>query len=222
MILAWVVTVHKVSLFHWERVVAQKRSQPSHRVQASATTNTYAYCRIAARNALEQAEAAQTGAFYFCMMAGVFASFTVEAFLNHLGLHHVSEWDALEKKLGPREKLILLKQLRKFTVDPSRRPFQSLTPMLRLRDALAHGKTVTVTHDRVISKKPQEDDLWPEPEWKKLCTVAMAKQMVEDAEAMVRDLHEQTGSKRDPFVGLGHAWSGESEVEEPAPRTSKK
>jgi hypothetical protein len=85
--------------------------------------------------------------------------------------------------------------------------------MLRLRDALAHGKTETVTTERVVKDQPSPEDHWPDPEWKKLCTLATAKRMVEDAEAIVRDLNTQSGSTRDPLVGLGSAWSGVSAAE---------
>ncbi|MFZ3253229.1 MAG: hypothetical protein WA133_02980 [Syntrophales bacterium] len=49
-----------------------------HRIQASTTTNTYVYCRIAACDALKKAQEEQQGWLYFAMMAGVFAAFTVE------------------------------------------------------------------------------------------------------------------------------------------------
>lgn len=193
--------------------MAERKTRKGSRVQASATTNTYVYCHIAARDALKRAETEPTGAFYFCMMAGVFAAFTVEGFLNHLGQARVRDWETLERKLGPREKLLLLRQMLKLSADESRRPFQTLRVMLRLRDALAHGKTETVVSDRVVKGQPCEEDHWPEPEWKKLCNLASAKRMVEDAEAIVIDLNTQSGSSRDPFIGLGHAWSGVSEAE---------
>jgi hypothetical protein len=192
--------------------MTERKLRKRYRIKASATTNTYVYCRVAARAALERAEAQPTGAFYSCMMAGVFACFTVEAFLNHLGHARVRDWETIERKLGPREKLLLLRQLLKLSADESRRPFQTLRAMLRLRDALAHGKTETVVSDRVINGPPRDKDHWLEPEWKKLCTLADARCMVEDAEAIVRSLHTQSGSSRDPFVGLGHTWSGVSEA----------
>src|ERR1035437_4185958 len=112
------------------------------RVRASTTTKTYVYCRIAARVALERAKSLAGGSFYFYMMAATFATFSVEAFLNHLGERKVTDWRAIERRLGPKEKLLVLRLLLHLTVDESRRPFQTLRDMLRVRDALAHGKTV--------------------------------------------------------------------------------
>ncbi len=42
----------------------------------------------------------------------------------------------------------------------------------------------------------------------KLCSLPSVTRMVEDAEAMIRDLHAQSGSKLDPFDFLGHGSIG--------------
>ena len=119
----------------------------SYRVKAYGTTNTYVSTWLAAREALEKAEQVKRGEFSFCMMAGVFAAFTVEAYLNHVGLKEMRDWGALEPKLGPREKLLLLRQTECWTVDLDNRLFATLTRMLKLRNELAHGKTVTKHKD---------------------------------------------------------------------------
>jgi hypothetical protein len=168
-------------------------------VLASGTTNTYVYCRIAARRALRQAEKQELGFFYFCMMAGVFAAFTVEAFLNHLGAAKVPDWKKGERKLSPRQKLRLLSHACGWAVDRSKPPYQTFTTMLELRNSLAHGRTETVVTHHVLK--------WPVPKWKKLCSLASVRQMVEDAETIVRELHSRTGSTRDPFASPGHGWS---------------
>ncbi len=187
-------------------------TKPRFRVQAAGTTNTYVYCWIASRRALKQAETGESGNFYDRMMAGVFAAFSVEAFLNHIGQRRMRDWASLERRLGPREKLLLLRQVVHWSVDESKRPFQTLHEMLRLRDALAHGKTETVVKDVVLKKPPRDVDRWPEPRWRTLCSLPSVKRMVEDAEAIIRDLAKQSGSSRDPLVSTGHGSSGVSEV----------
>lgn len=185
-----------------------------YRLQATTTTHTYVYCWIAARQALKRAQEEPRGSFYFNTMAGVFAAFTVEAFLNHLGQRRVPDWEVFERKLGPRGKLLLLQQQLRFSADQGKRPFQPFYNMLRLRDALAHGKTVTVATDVVVDNPEDESARYPEPKWKKLCTVASVSRMVADAELIVRDLSAATGSKRDPFASPGH---GSSEITLAAP-----
>lgn len=188
-----------------------REERKKYRVQASTTTNTYVYCWVAAREALQRAQQHQAGSLYFLMMAGVFAAFTVEAFLNHLGQRKVRDWEAFERKLGPGEKLLLLKEILHLSVDQSTRPFQTLHDMVRLRDSLAHGKTVTVTSDLIVEDPHDESTRYPEPNWKKLCSLASVVRMVEDAAAMVRELNSQSGSKRDPFASPGHGSTGVTE-----------
>lgn len=188
------------------------REQKKYRVQSSTTTNTYVYCRIAALNALKKAQEKQPGYFYYAMMAGVFAAFTVEGYLNHLGQKRVRDWNDLERKLGPREKLLVLREMLHLSVDISKRPFQTLHNMLRLRDALAHGKTLTVKSDKVVKDKNDENALYPQPDWKKLCSLRSVERMVEDAEKIVYHLCEQSGSKRNPFASPEGGTSGVEEI----------
>lgn len=184
----------------------------TYRIQAETTTYTYVYCWNAARRALRRAQEQPEGSFYFNMMAAVFAAFTVEAFLNHLGQHKMKDWKVFERKLGPREKLLLLEEVLHFSIDLGKRPFQSLHEMLSVRDALAHGKTVTEEADRIVDNPEDESALYPEPEWKGLCSPASVSRMVEDAELIVRDLSSKAGSRRNPFTSPGHGSSKTSLV----------
>jgi len=86
--------------------------------------------------------------------------------------------------------------------------------MLRLRDALAHGKSATLITDVVLKRKPRDADQWPEPEWKQLSSLPSVRRMVEYAEAIVRDLNKQSGSSRDPFASPGHGSADVSPLEE--------
>ena len=190
-----------------------ERREQRFRITASGATNTYVYCHGAARRALQRGLEHERGSFYFFMMAGVFAAFTLEAFLNHLGESQVQDWKALERRLGPREKLLLLRQMAGWSVDESRRPFQSLHGLMRLRDAVAHGKTESKHSDEVILADPPEVVPKPEPEWMTLCTADTASRLVDDADAMVRELWRQSGEVGDPFDSTGHGSSTISLVE---------
>jgi hypothetical protein len=183
-----------------------------YRIQASTTTNTYGYCMIAARNALKMAQEQQSGWLYFAMMAGVFATFTVEGYLNHLGQKHVHSWSKIELKLGPQEKLLLLRDMLHLSVDMTKRPFQTLHDMLSLRNALAHAKTLTKQSDCEVSDPEDESANYPQPDWKKLCSIKSVERMVEDAEKIVRHLCTSSGSSRDPFVSLGEGSRGVKEI----------
>ena len=97
----------------------------------------------------------------------------------------------------------MLRQLLKFSVDESRRPFQTLRTMLCVRDALAHGKTETLVFDGVIWKEPSDAEKWPEPKWKRLCSLVNTKRMVVDAEAIVRDFTQPNGFLGGSICRLG-------------------
>jgi hypothetical protein len=183
-----------------------------YRIQAHATTKTYVSCWIAARRALDIARQKQAGNLYFRMMAGVFCAFTIEAFLNHLGQRRIPEWKAFERKLGPREKLLMLRTTLHLSFDPSRRPFQTLHDILKLRDSLAHGKTETVSNNREVRDPDDPSANYPEPDWKRLCEPTSLTRMVQDAEAMVRALHSKAGYKSNPFLSPGSTWSSTSEL----------
>ena len=182
-----------------------------YRVQSETTTTTYVYCWNAAHRSLEKARENKPGALYFKMMAGVFAAFTVEGYLNHLGQERVGVWKNLERKLGPQEKLLLLRDMLHLSVDISSRPFQTLHDMVRLRDALAHGKTLTMKIDCVIDNPAEEESRYPQPTWKKLCSIESVERMVEDAEQIIRYLCAELKLTRDPFVSSG---SGSSKIQE--------
>lgn len=182
-----------------------------YRVRSEMTTNTYVYCWNAARRALEKARENKPGALYFKMMAGVFATFTVEGYLNHLGQKRVRNWSNMERKLGPQEKLLLLSDMLHLSVDTASRPVQTLRDMLQLRDALAHGKTLTEKFEGVIDNPLDEERRYPQPKWKKLCNLDSVERMVEDAEKIIRHLCAELKLRRDPFECSG---SGSSKIEE--------
>jgi hypothetical protein len=171
---------------------------------SSSTTNTFVYCRIASRKALKIAETEKIGRFYFLMMAGVFATFTVEAFLNHIGQSKIEDWAIHERKLGPHGKLLLLQQHLKINIDESCRPYITLRSMIKMRNALAHGKTEMVKTERIIIPLEIDDDEYPEPEWRQLCSLPLIREMVEDSENIARDINKQIGNSIDPFISPGH------------------
>ena len=187
-------------------------ARKKYRIQASTTTNTYVYCRIAARDALKKAQEQQPGVVLLRDDGGGIRYVHRRRILESSGQKRVRDWSELERKLGPREKLLLLRSMLHLSVDIARRPFQTLRNMLRLRDALAHGKTLTVTSDLVVGDPDDKTAQYPQPDWKNLCSLGSVERMVEDAEKMVRHLCAQSGSKRDPFVSPGSGSSGVEEI----------
>jgi hypothetical protein len=185
----------------------------NYRVQATSTINTYVYCFYTAYFARERAEKEAEGRLYSCMTAGLFAAFTFEGYLNHIGGKKIKNWDAIEKKLGPKEKLLLLEEILSFKADQTRPPFQTLHDILALRNHLAHGKTQTVNTDVIIEGTDQAEKAeYPQAGWELLCNLSSISRMVQDVEKMIRSIHSQLGYKRDPLVSPKSGFSQITEV----------
>ena len=175
--------------------------RPGFQVDRSRTTRTHWYCWAVAKEALEQARAAKPPmipSMLQLMTAGVFAAFHVEGFMNHLGELRVPDWDKFDLA-APHEKLRRLQEVLKFDASMSKRPFSTFSILFRLRNEIAHGRTVTLrTSDKVFRKDdvPKKTDLQLIPYWKRMCTLETIERLVEDAKGIVQAL-----SKADPVYG---------------------
>jgi hypothetical protein len=116
----------------------------------------------------------------------VFSAFTVEAFLNHVGANRTTFWSTVERKLSPPDKLGLLATFLGLEIDFSKRPFQTFRRMFRLRDALAHGKTESMTEDSTQFLRDGEHPKQPMTAWEKEINFRNAKIYFNDTKAMVQ------------------------------------
>jgi hypothetical protein len=62
----------------------------------------------------------------------VFAAFTLEAYLNHVGSIRIKFWPPLKRKLGPRPKLEVISADLSFTPDMGTRPCQTFKSIFKL------------------------------------------------------------------------------------------
>jgi hypothetical protein len=154
---------------------------------------TCAYLRSISRECLEHAEESPDGRSLYLSASMVFSAFTVEAFLNHVGLERVPSWDLVERKLSPLEKMELLSRLAGITVESGKRPFQTLSKMFKFRDSLAHGKTEVVVQQSIQSLKPGQKPDLPKTEWEKEISLPTAKRYFDDATAIVRLFTDKLG-----------------------------
>jgi hypothetical protein len=150
---------------------------------------TLQIAEISARRAV----ASDTGSFFESMNAMLYAAFTLEAFLNHLGSVRISFWPVIERSLRVKEKLEVLCDVMDFAPDFGSRPFQSMTEAFRLRDLIAHGKTEDLPVGTPHKFGTMKDLGVPMTEWESLCTPAKAARVVEDAREIVTRLHEAAG-----------------------------
>jgi hypothetical protein len=152
---------------------------------------------------LEKGQAEESGAEHQFKASLVFTAFTLEAYLNWLGQKVFPRWSYLER-LAPIEKLDVISDLLKLGVDNARRPWQTTKKLCRFRNAMAHGKPVTIETeteepvDEHFQEKLSEID---RTEWEKFCTREHAEQAREDVEEILRALRAAAAldDQTDPF-----------------------
>jgi hypothetical protein len=161
-------------------------------ISAHRTVNTFARLRTISYECYERAKETNAGSTLMLSASMVFSAFTVEAFLNHIGANRTTFWSSVERKLLPRDKLDLLANLYDLEIDFSKRPFQTFKRMFRLRDALAHGKTESITEE---STKLLREDEQPEismTNWEKEINFRNAKMYFDDSKALFEILCTKT------------------------------
>jgi hypothetical protein len=128
---------------------------------------------------LDHAKAYEEGSLLQLQASAVFCAFTFEAYLNHVGYEEVQYWDEIEK-ISYRSKLKVISAHLGVKIDESRRPFQTIIELFRLRDKLAHGRTLLFNEVDETSTLPSHDSSWRIMSWEKLET--------EDLERYLADL----------------------------------
>jgi len=164
----------------------------SYNVEAERTVFTFAVLRASGWHALQDGAARCTGSSYEWMTANVFAAFSLEAYLNHLGPRRFKCWEELER-LPVESKLALLLEDLNQRPDFSNRPFQTVKDMFRFRNQLAHGRSERVEETSVQKLSPGESPHYPQVKWEAQCTQETAERFMEDARAVIVKLHEWAG-----------------------------
>lgn len=136
--------------------------------------NPPAYLHNGAWHFVELARQDLEGSLYAKMAATTFAAFYLEAYLNWLGIAELPYWQDVERQLGPDQKLALLCHHLNLPMERSQRPWQSVRTLLRHRNHLAHA---TESGFHLLTE----------------LTIDEAERLLEDAEAIVKQLHQSAG-----------------------------
>lgn len=167
--------------------------------------NTYSWLRIASDATLGEAKKGDDGRYYQVMASLIFTAFMMEAYLNHTGSHIFNCWGDLER-LSPSSKLNIVAEKLGIEIDEGRRPYQTLSELFKFRNALAHGKSVSLKPaDKIrLMAEPFDDhmDEWLQTGWEKYCTQDNASHALEDVEIIMKDIHERAGMT-DRLFSLG-------------------
>lgn len=164
---------------------------------------TYAELWYACLNLLKRGQEEEAGSYYQFMGSVVFAAFSLEAYLNHIGPKLFENW-APHERLRPKEKLAVVAKEIDLQIEYGKRPWSIVKKLFSFRNDIAHGKSIKVVEAGAVPLAKYEDHMreLAKTDWEKLCTRRDAERTREDVEKMVRALHEKAGIKDEyPFVG---------------------
>ncbi len=121
------------------------RAPARYEMEGHRTFHTFAHLLLGAGSLVKSASEQQRGSGHCLVAAAVFSAFAFEAALNHIGEAKVRSWAIVEPRLTWRLKLDLIVAECRIAPAPDwgRRPFQSVAEAFKLRDLIAHGKTVS-------------------------------------------------------------------------------
>jgi hypothetical protein len=110
------------------------------KVKRQRQVNTFSILSSANFVLLENTRRKQDGWWYECLTTILMSAFSFEAYLNHLGNHLFDFWSEMER-LPHKSKLNIIRSHLRIKPEDGCRPYQTLHPLFKLRDALAHGKS---------------------------------------------------------------------------------
>jgi hypothetical protein len=169
------------------------------------TIFTHAYLKRGVEYLLQLAESNQEGGAYTSMMSLVATAFFLEAYLNHIGSKRLPCWSLVERSLSPNEKLSLLHKHLGIKPDWGKRPYQSFKKVFDFRNLMAHGKTQTVKGKWKSTFGRANAMAVLQTEWEKVCNPKKARQLYEDGEKIVEELHRKAGLPGRPFGTMAQA-----------------
>lgn len=185
---------------------------PKAHVSKERSVNTYAELWHASNVLLAKAAADEKGSAWVLLASLTFTAFAFEAYMNHIGRTLFTSWDTLES-LPPIGKLDMVCEKLNLSFAASERPRQTVEELFRLRNLLAHGKTVRLVEQSQRDADEHLDKFLGERPltlWEKLMSDERhAKRAREDTEKIIRQIHEAAKPLDDPLfftgVGMHHA-----------------
>jgi hypothetical protein len=189
-----------------------KEDRRTYRVTAGRTIFPFAYMSAAAEDAISDGKADRSGSFFKWMTAAVFSAFSLEAYLNHLGAERFKCWEDLERLPVEAKLSLILEDLGKLP-DLSRRPFQTVKTLLRLRNQLAHGRTERLEEKTIQTLSPGQRPRYPAVKWEALCTETYAERFHQDSMDVIRQLDEWAGHVNPFLFSLEEGFRSVSPIE---------
>lgn len=170
--------------------------------------------------AFKRAEAHGRGWWEDVITAQLMCALTMEAVLNHVGRKVFEDaslaatW-AVVDRARPREKLDAILEHLKLEVDMGRPPFQYFGDIFRLRNDLAHARSVRLATDE-IPDDAVDDENWLIEEkvpglradWENMCDLPTAQRWRDSVYEMTAVLCQAADCMNPVLVGDNASWGG--------------
>lgn len=184
--------------------------------KAEREVRTYVDLLHGAKVLFSKSEENTEGAFYTTMGALLLSAFTFEAYLNHVGNSVIPFWAEIDSIRVMDKFAVLCKQL-KINPDKSKRPFQTLIPLFKFRNSIAHGRSQILTESKMMPKETDIKKEFPQTTWEEFCTLDNSRRAIEDVEEILEQVHAASGLEYHVFMsGSGVASLTYNEVQQGA------
>jgi hypothetical protein len=178
---------------------------PKAKVSKKRNVHTYAELWHGSWVLLERAKAESKGSKWLWMGSIIFTAFSFEAYLNHLGPKLFTCWDGLEV-LSSESKLDVICEKLGINLARNERPRKTIHDLIKFRNKLAHGKTITIEENTSRDVDQYLDEflgMRPLAVWEKYCTEENAIRAREDIEKVLRLIHDKVKLENDFLFSFG-------------------
>jgi len=137
---------------------------------------------------LKVAGSTHEGKYYYLCASLLFSAFTLESYLNYIGLNYINFWSRIEK-INVRDKLNVIYEYKSINVDWGNRPFQTIIDLFRFRNMMAHAKPSEYSGTTTI--KDEDFDFFDVKEfWETYPTTENAEMAKDDVLRIMENLKE--------------------------------
>ena len=156
----------------------------------------YSYLYQASLFSFKLSQENEYGRLYYYLNSIVMISFTFEAYLNHCGENILEYWEDIDRVKTINKLNIILKTL-SINLDKSKRPYQTIKDLIKIRNLLAHARTEIISHRL---------DRFPDSEWEKRCNKKTIKKYISDVESIIKMIHKKAFKEEEPFSVLSFGY----------------
>jgi hypothetical protein len=155
---------------------------------------------VSSKRFLQQARDKTEDSLYPLLASMLFSAFCFEAYLNFLGQEKIKGWKNIERKFSIDKKLETIGQTVGYSIDRSRKPFQTITELFDFRDLVVHAKPETVRGDVKVHKDTGQAR-FPTSKWIEMCDLETATRFQTAVRDAILELHKHSNyPQNDPLL----------------------